>query len=735
MRETCGPGGSGSSLSARASPPAGRSIVSNARRKRHAERSRPKARDAAPHPRASEPRSRQRLDADEHEPRPKSAALLWSIALALATVTMLVYWPVRHYPFIGFDDPGYVSENPRVSGGLSLAAVRWAVTSGYFANWHPLTWISHMVDVQLFGMNAGAHHVTNLVLHVLNTLLLFGVFFRMTGTLGRSAAVAGLFAVHPMHVESVAWVAERKDVLSTFFWLLTMWAYYFYTREPKLRRYALVIAFFALGLMSKPMLVTLPCVLLLLDLWPLRRAVVGESSRAVWVRLVYEKLPLFALAAASSVITYLVQQTAGAVESLNVLPLSIRIANAIVAYWSYLEKLAWPTRLALLYPYQKTLFVGDVVAVLVPLIVVSIAVSRAARTRPYLLVGWLWFLGTLVPVIGIVQVGTQPIADRYTYVPSIGLFVIVAWGVTELLQRLRAPRTISAALSLTAIVVFAVMAHRQVERWRSSVELWQHTIAVTQGNYWAENNLGWDLTREAKPAEAIPHYQEAIRLSPRFVRARTNLALALVDAGRLQEAVVQYEETLSLAPTNFVVRGNLGFALSRQGRLDEAVAQFSEAIRLKPDYVEAHNGLGLVLARKGDVDAAMRHYMEALRIMPAFPEAHNNLGAALASQGKLDDAVSHFSEAIRLKPAFPDAHNNYGVALSTQGKLDEAIAQFREAVRLDPNHAKAHYGLGLALERQGRTSEASKEFSEVLRVHPTDVDARRALDGLRQHGP
>jgi protein O-mannosyl-transferase len=708
--------------------------VSKARRKRHAERNGPKVRDAASHPRASAPQSRRGLDAHEGELGPRSAALLWWIAAALATVTILLYWPVRHYPFIGFDDPGYVSENPRVAGGLSLSAVRWAMTSGYFANWHPLTWISHMLDVQLFGMNAGAHHVTNLVFHVLNTVLLFGVFFRMTGALGRSAVVAALFAVHPMHVESVAWVAERKDVLSTFFWLLTMWAYYFYTREPKLRRYALVLVCFALGLMSKPMLVTLPCVLLLVDVWPLRRAVVGESSRAAWLRLVYEKLPLFALAAASSVITYLVQRTAGAVESLTALPLSIRTANAILAYWSYIEKLAWPTRLALLYPYSKTLFVGTVLAVLVALIVGTVAAARMARTRPYLLVGWLWFLGTLVPVIGIVQVGKQPMADRYTYVPSIGLFVIVAWGATELLQRVHAPRALSTALSLSTIAILAIVARQQVERWHSGVELWEHTIAVTGDNYLAENNLGWDLALEGKPAEAIPHYQESIRLSPGFVGGHTNLALALVAAGRNDEAIAEYEAALRLEPKHYLAHANLGFALSHQGRLDEAISHFTEAIRLKSDYVEAHNGLGLALARKGDVDGAIQHYTEALRFMPKFPEAHNNLGAALASQGKLDDAIGHFAEAVRLKPAFPDAHNNYGVALSTQGKLDEAVAQFREAVRLDPNHAKAHYGLGLALERQGHVVEAAQEFTDVLRIRPTDEDARRALDGLRQRG-
>jgi tetratricopeptide (TPR) repeat protein len=709
-------------------------IVSEARRKRRRERGAPKVRDDVARARTSGNSRRARRDEHLLDAPPLSNTLLWAVVLALVAVTVLVYLPVRRYPFIGFDDPGYVTENPHVTGGLTLDAIRWAMTSGYFANWHPLTWISHMVDVQLFGMNGGAHHVTNLLLHVADTLLIFAVFFRMTGAAGRSAVVAALFAVHPMHVESVAWVAERKDVLSTFFWLLTMMAYVGYTRAPTPRRYALVLVSFALGLMSKPMLVTLPCALLLLDVWPLRRAVVGESPRTVWLRLVYEKLPLFALAAASSVITYVVQRASGAVESLNALPFSVRVSNAILAYWSYLQKLAWPARLAPLYPYPKTLYVGAVGAVLVALIVISIVVVKAARTHGYFLVGWLWFLGTLVPVIGIVQVGMQSMADRYTYVPSIGLFVMVVWGTTELLQRLRAPRATAGALSLAAIAIFAMLARQQVDHWRSSVTLWQHTVAVTEDNYLAENNLGWDLALEGRPAEAIPHYQEAIRLHPRFVGGITNMALALVAAGRNDEAIDQYERALRLAPQNYLVHMNLGYALSRQGRLDDAVAHFAEAIRLKPDYVEAHNGLGLTLARKGDVDGAIGRYREALRLMPTLPEAHNNLGAALASQGRLDEAIQHFSEAVRLKPAFVDAHNNLGVALSTAGKLDQAVAQFVEAIRLDPNYAKAHYGLGLALQRQGRVAEAVHEFTEVLRIRPTDDDARRALDGLRQRG-
>lgn len=700
--------------------------MSNARRKRR-EPGRRKPRDETPAPGPAISASRK----TDTGSSPRTAALRpWAVCLVLAAIAVVVYWPVRNYPFTGWDDPGYVTDNPRVTAGLTLDGVRWALTSGYFANWHPLTWMSHMLDVQLFGLSAGAHHLVNLLLHVADTLLLFGVLARTTGAAGRSAVVAALFAVHPMHVESVAWVAERKDVLSTFFWMLTLWAYTAYVRRPDWRRYAVVALCFALGLMAKPMLVTLPCVLLLLDVWPLRRVVIGESARAAWVRLVLEKVALFALAAASSVITYVVQRTAGAMETLNRLPLSIRLANAILAYWSYIRKLVWPTRLALLYPYPRSIYIGTVALALVALIVISIGVARVAKSRPWLLVGWLWFLGTLVPVIGIVQVGKQPMADRYTYVPSIGLFVMVVWGAADLLERIREPRGLSPALATALVATLAVAARAQVDRWHSGVELWTHTLAVTDDNYLAENNLGWDLARENRAADAIPHYEHAIQISPGFTGAHTNLALALVAVGRNADAVAQYEEALRIEPKNYLILGSLGFALSNLNRPDDAISRFKQALELKPDYVEALNAMGLAFARKGNTDSAIVQYRAAIRYMPKFAEAHNNLGAALASQGKLEEAIGHFSEAIRQKPALADAHNNLGVALSSEGKVDSAIAQFREAVRLDSNHAKAHYGLGLALQRTGRPAEAAKEFNEVLRLRPTDADARRALGGL-----
>ena len=705
--------------------------VSEARRKRREERRTSKS-----------PREKQR------QSRPQGTAgipgvidsstlrlSLWAAA-AIAALTILVYWPVHSHPFIGFDDDGYVTGNPRVKDGLTLKSIRWALTTNYFANWHPLTWLSHMTDVQLFGLNAGAHHMVNVAFHAANSLLLLFVLWKMTGALWRSALVAGLFAVHPLHVESVAWVAERKDVLSTFFWLLAMWAYYEYAKRPPPRvgRYVLVLVLFGLGLAAKPMVVTFPCVLLLLDVWPLRRAEIGKSPPAVWLRLVYEKVPFFALAVVSSILTFRAQRAAGAVESLTRLPLSVRWENAIVSYWNYVAKLAWPGGMGLLYPYPKTLAVTTVLAALAALIAISAFVVWEARARPYLLVGWLWFLGTLVPVIGIIQVGKQPMADRYSYVPSIGLFVAVVWGGWELLGRLQMGKGLGWAVSTAAIGLYAILARQQVDQWKSGVALWTHTIEVTRDNYLAQNNLGYELARENRNGDAIPHYLAALREEPKFAAAQSNLALALVAVGRYQEAIAQFEDALRASPENYFFHGNLAFAFTHVGRLDDAISQFREAIRLKTDYVEALNGLGMTLARKGDVDGAIRQYDAALGYYSKFPEAHNNLGAALASQGRLDDAVAHFAQAIRLKPDYPDAHNNYGVALSSQGKLDDAVAQFLEAIRFDPRHARAHYGLGLVLQRQGKNNEAAQQFSEVLRLTPGDTDAQRALDSLRQHG-
>jgi protein O-mannosyl-transferase len=576
------------------------------------------------------------------------------VCLALIAVNLIVYASVRHHDFVNFDDDDYVTANPVVLRGLTWHGVAWAFTTEHAVNWHPLTWLSHMLDVQLYGLDAGAHHLTNLLFHIGNTLLLFGLLHRMTGALGRSAFVAGLFAVHPLHVESVAWVAERKDVLSTLFWMLTLWAYIEYVKRPDLRqssrrRYAAVLLFFALGLMAKQMLVTLPLVLLLLDFWPLGRVGIGPNPAGGWApardgwatagRLVWEKLPLLALAAASSIATFVIHQRGGAVIILSAIPLQLRIENALVSYVVYIGKMLWPAGLAVLYPYPQSLSAWSVAVAFVTLTGISVAVIWAAPRRPYLPVGWFWYLGTLVPVIGLIQVGDQAIADRYTYIPLIGLFIIVAWGAPDLLVRWPLRRVVLPKIALPAaaclvILACAITARGQLEYWEDSTTLWTHTLAVTTRNNIAHNNLGATLADQGKTDEAIAHYSEALRIKSDYADAHNNLGVALAD----------------------------------QGKLDEAIAHYSEALRIKPGYSDAHSNLGIALADQGNLDEAIAQFTEALRINPDSAKAHNNLGVALASQGKLDEAIAQFTEALQVKPDYADARNNLELALARRGK-------------------------------------------------------------------
>jgi Flp pilus assembly protein TadD len=583
------------------------------------------------------------------------------VSVALIAVNIAVYAPVVHHEFVTWDDPQYLLGNPHVSGGLTGSGVRWAWTSGYASNWHPLTWWSHMLDVQMYGMSAGPHHVTSLLLHIVNTLLLFGLLHAMTGRLGPSAFVAALFAAHPLHVESVAWVSERKDVLSTLFWMLTVWAYLRYLRRPRLGRYALMAAVFVLGLMAKPMLVTLPFVLLLLDVWPLGRVTLAWSTpqRSRVVELVREKLPLIALAAASSIITFVVQRQGGAVAASEALPLGDRVANALVSYMRYIGRMLWPARLAAVYPFSRPLPEWWVVGSLLGFLAMSIAAIRAGRRYPYVAVGWLWYVGTLVPVIGIIQVGSQAMADRYTYVPLVGLFIVVAWGAVDLCARWPYRRQVLAVAAGLAIVVCSVQARVQVEYWRNSLALWGHTVDVTRDNFIAQNGLGDALASQGRVDEAIAHLSEAVRINPDFPPAQNNL----------------------------------GVELKRQRHLGEAIDHYSQALRTKPDFAEAHNNLANALDEEGRTSEAITHYTEALRIRPDYAEAHNGLGVALAKEARLGEAVDHFSAAMRIKPDSVDAYNNLGIALAMQGKREDAIHQFSEALRLSPGNPLARRSL------------------------------------------
>ena len=603
----------------------------------------------------------------------------WKIiaCLFLVLVTLTVYGGVRDYQFINFDDDIYVINNPPVQAGFTLKGLTWAFTTNY-PYWHPLTWLSHMLDCQLFGIRPGPHHLTNLLFHIANTLLLFLWLLRLTQTQGRSFFVAALFALHPLHVESVAWVAERKDILSTFFWLLTMWAYVWYVEHPGLRCYLLVALCFVLGLMAKPTVVTLPFVLLLLDYWPLGRwapmasDTAGEpntSGQRVSVKhLVWEKAPLFILAALSSLTTFYGQKIGGAVISPEWLTLARRLSNAIVAYVSYMAKMIWPSHLAILYPLSRDpLPLWQPLGAGLLLAVLSLLVMRHARRYPYLMVGWLWYLGTLVPVIGLVQAGTQSMADRFTYVPFIGLFIIVAWGIGDFAVRWRPAKFLLPVGAGVILLTLAITSWMQVRHWRDSISLFSYTLRVTGNNPKIQNNLGLILSQHGKLGQAVAYYEEALRLDPNYADAHYNLGLAMMSLGNVEQAVAHYEEALRLNPNIASVHNDLGLALFQQGKLDQALAHYQTSLALNPNYVPTYNNLGNALSVQGKIDQAIACYQRALRLDPNNGLPHYNLGLALMSQHQVEPAMWHFREAVRLEPNRPLFLNKLARLLATVG--------------------------------------------------------------------
>ncbi len=552
------------------------------------------------------------------------------ITVLLVAGVLAVFWPLAGSDFINYDDDLYVTGNRVVRQGLTAESLRWAWTTGYAANWHPLTWMSHLLDVSLFGLDPAGHHLSSLLLHALNAVLLFLVLEGMTGAIWRSAAVAALFAVHPLHVESVAWIAERKDVLSTTFWFLTMGAWARYAAAPAAARYLAVFVLLALGLTAKPMLVSLPFVLLLLDRWPLRRIDAGN-----WRRRVAEKIPLLGLALASSVVTVLVQRAGGAVRTVGGYPLAARLANAVQAYAGYLLQTVWPAKLAVFYPHAgDSIDALRLAASLALLTAITIAALRLRTRAPYVLLGWSWYLVTLLPVIGLVQVGEQAMADRYTYVPLIGIFIAVAWGVGDVAGR---PR-IAGGIAVAALAALSLAAHVQVRYWKDSETLFRHALRVTEDNYTAHLNLGLALADRGDLERAIGQYREALRLRPDHAGAHNNLGVALTRVGKGSEAVEHYREAIRLDPGNADARFNLGQALVAAGRIDAAMERFREAIRLDPDFVEAHYNYGTLLARQGRWQAAIEHLSRVVELRPAYAEAHYNLGLALYYAGDVDGA-------------------------------------------------------------------------------------------------
>ena len=577
--------------------------------------------------------------------------------LLIVVATLALYNPVNQHPFVNYDDDRYVTDNSHIRAGLSWDTITWAFTSSEQANWHPLTWISHAFDYQMFHLNAAGHHFTSLLIHALSASLLFLLLVRGTGRVGPSLFAAALFALHPLNVESVAWVAERKNVLCTFFFFLTIGAYGWYAQKTNWQRYTAVMALFALGLMSKPMVVTLPCVLILLDYWPLNR--LEGSNSAPLGKLAMEKLPLLALSAASAVITMKAQQAGGAVRSTLQFSLPVRVENAIVAYGMYLWNMLWPAHLAPLYPHPGNSLSGWQVAVSALVLLAITGVVLKFRSKRYLLVGWLWFLGTLVPVIGLVQVGDAAMADRYAYIPLIGIFIMVAFGLSDLadIRKLSlAARVIPAACVLLAV---GLVTHRQLSYWSSSYDLWAHTLAVTEKNFIAQDNLGGALVLLGRVDEAYPHFQAAAEINPRDPVSHSNLGAYLQEHGRLREAVEQYQITIRLTTDPGLLAStyaNLGGAYRDLGGYAQAQESYDQALRLNPSQFNAYLGLGRLKEKQGDLSAAIANYQRALQLYSSA-QGYVYLGNALQKSQRRSEALAAYREALKLNPDLKEAQD------------------------------------------------------------------------------
>jgi tetratricopeptide (TPR) repeat protein len=631
-----------------------------------------------------------------------------AIAGALALLVLAVFMQAVSFQFLTWDDPPYVTNNSHVRQGLSLSGIAWAFSAFHAANWHPLTWLSHMLDASLFGLDPRGHHATSIALHAANTILLYAFLLRATGARWRSALAAALFAVHPLHVESVAWVAERKDVLSTLFWLLTLHFYVSYVKNPGLSRYLAVAASLSLGLMAKPMLVTLPFVLLLLDAWPLRRldpqAPADSRSREVRQRLVVEKLPLLALSVVSMVITFIAQSRGEAVAKIELVPVGDRAANAVISYAAYLWKAVYPVDLSFFYPFRENWEAGALLMSIALLAAITILAWRTRATRPALLFGWLWYLGTLVPVIGLVQVGAQAMADRYTYVPLIGIFVAVAWSLPD-----SGSSAVRRAVTLTGTAVIlgalAVAAHTYAGKWRSSQELYLHALSVEPNNYRAHGLLASEYARERKLDQAQHHALESMRLgqSSRLAGVAENVAI------------------------NHVTLGNIELA---RGDLTRAFEHFTRAVELNPADPVPHFNQGMVLKSAGQHDRAIPAFEAALRLNPDYARAHNHLGLALLLTGQVDRAVVHYQQAAALRPDYAEARFNLGVAFEAQGRHEDAVAQYRKALEINPDNVVNHLRLANLLIALGRGREATGNVAEALRLSPGNMTALNMQKGL-----
>jgi len=641
------------------------------------------------------------------------------ICLGLALGTLLLYWPLTHYDFTNVDDPRFVTENNHVRAGLTWAGVVWAFHSVYTEAWQPVTWFSHMLDCQLYGLNAGRHHLTSLLIHMANTVLLFLWVYRISKATWRSALVAALFAWHPLHVESVAWICERKDVLCTLFWLLALHAYTGYVRRPGVARFLLVVILYALGLMSKPMVITLPCVLLLLDFWPFNRfglewsgfdpqrgaaAATAQDFRVVFKKaglLLAEKMPFFALGLGMTMATLYAERSGSSLGSLGAYPLSIRVSNALASYLSYLENTFWPVNLAFFYPYSFHIPLSAVLGgALLLLLWIGCFLARI-RQQPYLLVGWLWFIGTLVPTIGLVQFCIQARADRYTYLPSMGLFIVLVWGVAELFERWPAQKRWRPVLACAALLGCLGFSSVQIRYWENALTVSRHALEVTEDNYVADESLGRALVAIHRTDLATNFFAEAVRISPGWPQGQFNL----------------------------------GIALSVMHQTNDSLQHLDTAVKLVPGEAIGHERYAETLLNYGRSEEAIREFRTVLQLDPGFPKAQLNLGLALVSVHRDAEAVPCFAEAARQQPNDAEVRFDLGSALLNAHQPDQAAEQFAAELKLTPNETKAHYGLAQALQQSGKFAEAVAQYREALRLTPDYHEAGVGLDQILSAHP
>ncbi|HVO67135.1 MAG TPA: tetratricopeptide repeat protein [Syntrophales bacterium] len=689
-----------------------------------------------------------------------------TIYIFLTLATLAAFWQVNYCDFINYDDPKYVTKNIHIQDGVTMDGIWWAFTTGYAANWHPLTWLSHMLDFQLFGLTSGRHHLTNLLFHIANALLLFFVLHRMTKALWQSAFAAALFALHPLHVESVAWVAERKDVLSTFFWIVTMGAYCYYVERPSPQRYLYVLVFFTLGLMAKPMLVTLPIVLLLLDYWPLGRferntadQTVQEKSgnralpdkqrvrlrrrdaiklkekvhtdksadiryQLVLIRpLLWEKIPLFALSVISCIITYIAQQKGGAVRSFEAFPLSDRVSNAIVSYVVYIRDMFWPRNLAVFYPYYHEWKLWQILAALIILSAITFMVIRAARKLRYLPIGWFWYVGTLIPVIGLVQVGAQARADRYTYIPMVGLFIMLAWGIPELLEKWSYRERVFIGLSTLTLSCLFMLTWTQVGYWKNDFTLYNHALQVTEKNHVVSYNRGNAYAAVGDHKQAIADYDKAIEINPGIAIVYYNRGNAYAALGNKKQAIADYDKTIELDldfAKAYYSRGNASMALRNQ---KQAIADYDNAIKINPNDAEAYINRGNSYMTLGNPKQAIADFDKAIEINPGIAKAYYNRGNAYVALGNQKQAIMDYDRAIKINPNDAEAYINRGNSNTALGDPKLAIADYDKAIGINPEIATAYYNRGNAYAALGNRKQSIVDYDKAIEINPEYAEA------------